>query len=74
MVMAAVFLLPIFCAHPGFLYSYSRIRSKDLGWQLEGLKVYYKHMTTEPRRIGCITMTFQVPSFPKDQQHTTNGL
>ena len=48
------------------------IRSKDLGWQLEGLKVLLqKHMTTEPRRIGCITMTFQVPKgFPKDQQST----
>ena len=46
------------------------IRSKDLGWKLEGLKVLLKkHMTTEPRRIGCIKMTFQVPQgFPKNQQ------
>ena len=41
-----------------------------MGWKLEGLKVLLqKHMVTEPRRIGCIGMTFQVPKgFPKDQQ------
>lgn len=46
------------------------IRSRELGWELEGLKINLeKHMTTEPRRIGRISMNFEVPlGFPKEDQ------